>query len=132
MNIPDGATQQIRTRITHKSHSYTLIGRLFYFCGKDDIFRCVVKKAVVSNLLREFYKSFCGEHFPRRGPVENFFAAEFYWTTMFYDIFLLLQTLQGLPSVHEWIYGEQQLASNSLIWAIQEMRYYFNKSFAGY
>lgn len=72
MNIPDGATQQIRTRITHNSHSYTLIGRLFYFCGKDDIFRCVVKKAVVSNLLREFYEGFCGEHFPRRGPVENF------------------------------------------------------------
>jgi hypothetical protein len=87
MNFPDGATKQIRTRIAHYSRSYTLIGQLFYLCGRNGIFRCAVGKTVVPKLLREFHEGFCGEHFTGRVIVKKILAARYYWPTMFKDTF---------------------------------------------
>ena len=60
MNFPEGATKQIRTRIAHKSRSYTLIGQLLYFCGRDGVLCHAVGKTDVPNLLRKFHEGFCG------------------------------------------------------------------------
>ena len=59
MNFPEGATKQVRTRIAHKSRSYSLIGQFLYFCGRDGVLRRAVGKADVPNLLREFHDGFC-------------------------------------------------------------------------
>lgn len=37
MTFPEDATKQVMTRIAHKSWSYTLIGQLLYFYGRDGI-----------------------------------------------------------------------------------------------
>ena len=51
MNFPDGVTKKIRMRIAYKNRSYTLIGQLFSFCGRDGNLCRAVGKAVVSKLL---------------------------------------------------------------------------------
>jgi hypothetical protein len=58
INFLESATKQIRMRIAHKSQSYTLIGRLLYFCRRDGILRRAMEKTVVLKLLREFYEFF--------------------------------------------------------------------------
>lgn len=82
MNNPEGATKQIKTRIAHKSRSYTLLGQLLYLCGRDGILRRAVEKSDVPKLLREFHEGFCGGHFVRRVMVEKILAAGYYWPTM--------------------------------------------------
>ena len=87
MNFPEGATKQIRTRIAHKSRSYTLIGQLLYLCGRDGVLRRAVGKSDVPNLLREFHEDFCGGHFAGRVTVGKILAAGYYWPTMFKETF---------------------------------------------
>ena len=87
MNFPEDATKQIRTRIVHKSRTYTLIGQLLYFCGRDDILRRAVGEMDVPKLLQEFHEDFCRGYFAGRVTVEKIFAAGYYWLTMFKDTF---------------------------------------------
>ena len=61
MNYPEGATKQIRLRIAHKSRSYTLIGQLLYFYGRDGVLCHAVEKNVGPNLLQEFHEGFAGD-----------------------------------------------------------------------
>jgi hypothetical protein len=75
MNFLEDATKQIRTRIAHKSYSYTLIGQLLYFCGRDDNLCRSVGKMAVPKSLREFHEGFCGGHFLGRVIVEKILAA---------------------------------------------------------
>ena len=69
MDFPKGATKQIRTKIAHKSRSYTLIVQLLYFCGRDGILRRTVGKIDLPNCYKSFMKVF----------VENILRNELQW-----------------------------------------------------
>ena len=58
MNFSEGATKQIRTRVAHKSQFYTLMGQMFYFCGRDDILCHAVEKMLSQNCYKNYMKVF--------------------------------------------------------------------------
>jgi hypothetical protein len=63
MRFPNGATKVVRTRITHKSRNYSMIGNQLYFQGRDGVLRRTIRKRDTSRLLYEFHDGFCGGHF---------------------------------------------------------------------
>jgi len=63
MRFPNGATKVVRTRITHKSRNYSMIGNQLYFQGRDGVLRRTIGKRDTSRLLYEFHDGFCGGHF---------------------------------------------------------------------
>lgn len=71
MHFLDGATKQIKIKITHKICSFILIDLLFYFCRRNNIFSCIVGKSVVPKLLYKFLKGFYKRHFLGRVTVEK-------------------------------------------------------------
>jgi hypothetical protein len=71
MRFSIGATKVVRTRIAHKSHSYSMIGNQLYFQGRDGVLRGAIGKRDTSRLLYEFHDGFCGGHFTRRITAEK-------------------------------------------------------------
>jgi hypothetical protein len=51
MRLLNGATKAVRTRIAHKSRSYSMIGNQLYFQGRDGVLRRTIGKRDTSRLL---------------------------------------------------------------------------------
>jgi hypothetical protein len=54
MKFLDGATKAVRTRITHKSRNYSMIGNQLYFQGRDGVLRRAIGKRDMSCLFMSF------------------------------------------------------------------------------
>ncbi len=63
MRFPVGATKAVRTKITHKSQNYSMIGNQLYLQGRDGVPRRTIGKRDTSRFLYEFHDGFCGGHF---------------------------------------------------------------------
>lgn len=87
MNFSNCATKQIRTRIVHKSWSYTLICNFFNFWRTYGILCRAVGKMVVPKLLRVFHEEFCRGYFGRQIIVEKILTTKYYWPPIFKDTF---------------------------------------------
>jgi len=85
MRFPDGATKVVRTRIAHKSRSYSMIGGQLYFQGRDGVLRQTIGKRDTSRLLYVFHDGFCGNHFAGQINVEKILQVGYYWPTLFKD-----------------------------------------------
>jgi hypothetical protein len=85
MRFPVGATKVVRTRITHKSQNYSIIGNQLYFQRRDGVLRRTIGKRDTSCLLYEFHDGFYGGHFAGRIIAEKVLQAGYYWPTLFND-----------------------------------------------
>jgi hypothetical protein len=83
MRFPNGATKAGKTKITHKSRNYSMIGNQLSFQGRDGVLRQTIGKRDTSHLLYEFHDGFCGGHFVGRITTEKILQVGYYWPTFF-------------------------------------------------